>query len=146
MCFISVFVCTYLNDFKTCKWVNSSSWPIDVTLAGPTNPGENEPGNNDNEGVLHIPQGSWTRTSPSDVFSLYLGHTWGEGLLPTRQNQGNNYFLHVSKPLKVFQIFGDKKWFNFFTISFVCRFIFVFWEILGVGGIFRYYTFWSVFQ
>ena len=35
---------------------NSSIWPIDKTLWGATTPGQGEPGSNDNERVLHIPQ------------------------------------------------------------------------------------------
>ena len=44
--------------------------------------GHSEPGSNDNEGVLHIPQGPCiTGTSPSDCLVSYLGHSLG-GVLP----------------------------------------------------------------
>ena len=46
---------------------NSSIWPIDKTLSDATTPVESEPGSNDNEGVLRIPQSpSITGASPSD--------------------------------------------------------------------------------
>ena len=34
---------------------NSSIWPIDRTLSGDTTPDQSVAGNDDNEGVLHIP-------------------------------------------------------------------------------------------
>ena len=37
---------------------NSSIWPIDRTLSGATILRQNEPGSDDNEEVLHIPQSS----------------------------------------------------------------------------------------
>ena len=37
---------------------NSSIWQIDETLSGATSPGQNEPGNDGNEKVLHIFQSS----------------------------------------------------------------------------------------
>ena len=43
----------------------SSIWPIDRTLSAATSPGQSGPGNDDNNGVLRIPQSSSiTRTSP----------------------------------------------------------------------------------
>ena len=36
-------------------------------LTGATTPGQSGPGSNGNEGVLHIPQGSRTGTSPPDA-------------------------------------------------------------------------------
>ena len=45
----------------------SSIQPIDAALSGVTTPGESRPGNDGNEGVLHIPQSSSiTEISPSD--------------------------------------------------------------------------------
>ena len=61
---------------------NSSIWPIDGTLLGATIPGENEPGSNSNEGVLHIPQRSKSGTLPPDGFVSYPGHLFLEGVLP----------------------------------------------------------------
>ena len=66
------FVYTQLNDetvlFLTIQFsINtqfthtldvSSIWSIDRTLSGATTPGQSEPGNNGNEGVLYIPQSS----------------------------------------------------------------------------------------
>ena len=34
---------------------NTSVWPIDKILSDATTPGQSEPGNYGNEGVLHIP-------------------------------------------------------------------------------------------
>ena len=45
---------------------NSSVWPIDRTLSGATTPGKSEPGSNDNEGVLYIPQIYMAGASPPD--------------------------------------------------------------------------------
>ena len=42
---------------------NSSIWPIGTTQSGVTTPGQ---GGTGSEGVLYIPQSSWTTTSPSD--------------------------------------------------------------------------------
>ena len=43
----------------------SSVWLIDGILTGTTTPSKSGPWNNDNEGVLHIPQSSRTGASPS---------------------------------------------------------------------------------
>ena len=53
---------------------NSSIWPIDKTLSGATTQGQNGPGSNDNEKVLHIPQSSRTGASLSDCFVLHPRH------------------------------------------------------------------------
>ena len=47
--------------------MNSSAWSIDETLTGTTTYGNKRVENNGNKGVLHIPQSSKTRTSPSDA-------------------------------------------------------------------------------
>ena len=48
---------------------NSYLWPIDRILLGATTPGQSEPGSDDNEGVLRIPQSSSiSGASPSDIF------------------------------------------------------------------------------
>ena len=49
------------------KRLNNSILPIDGTLTDNIIPGQSEPGRNDNEGVLHIPESSRTGTSPSDA-------------------------------------------------------------------------------
>ena len=54
---------------------NSSIWPIDRTLSGAINSGQSEPGNNNNEGVFHIPQSSYISASPSDCLVSYPGHS-----------------------------------------------------------------------
>ena len=48
---------------------NSSTWPIDRNLSGATTPGQSEPENEGDEGVLRIPQSSsLTVASTSDCF------------------------------------------------------------------------------
>ena len=58
---------------------NSSVWLIVWILTDITTMGQSEPGSNGNEGVLHIPQSSMNRTSPSDAFVSYPGHFLGVG-------------------------------------------------------------------
>ena len=66
----------------------SSIWPIDRTLSGTTTSGQCGPGNDGNEGVLRIPQSfSITGTSPSDCLMSYLGHSLGEGSIPSAEVQ-----------------------------------------------------------
>ena len=56
--------------------------PIDWTLSGATAPSQSEPGSNNNEGVLHIPQSSSiTGASPSGSLVSYPGHSL-VGVLP----------------------------------------------------------------
>ena len=43
-------------------------------LTGTPTPGQSGPWSNGNEGVLHIPQSSKTKVSPSDGLVLYSGH------------------------------------------------------------------------
>ena len=51
-------------------------WPIDRTLSGAITPGWSGPRNEDNEGLVHIPQSSSiTATSWSDCLVTYLGHS-----------------------------------------------------------------------
>ena len=52
--------------FKYSKGLNSSIQHIDWTLTGTNTPDQSEPGSNGNGGVLHNPQSSRTRASPSD--------------------------------------------------------------------------------
>ena len=59
-------VCTYLYGFKYSKWSNSSIWPIDEISTGTTTLGQSGLKSNDNEGVFHIPQSSWTEASSSE--------------------------------------------------------------------------------
>ena len=51
----------------TVKWLKSSIWFIDGALTDTTTSGPIKPDNNNNEGVLHIPQSSGTGASPSDT-------------------------------------------------------------------------------
>ena len=56
----------------------SSILPIDKTLSGATTPGQSEPGSDDIEGVLRIPQSSnITGASPSDCLMSYPGQSLG---------------------------------------------------------------------
>ena len=49
-----------------------------MSLSGATIPGQSEPGNNDNEGVLCIRQiYNITGTSPSECLVSYTGHSLG---------------------------------------------------------------------
>ena len=57
----------------TVKWLNSFILPIDGTLAGAATPGQNEPGSNDNEGVLYIPQ--YYILKPSDAVKFHIQDT-----------------------------------------------------------------------
>ena len=50
---------------------NSSFWLIDGTLTGTTTRNQRKGGSNGNKVVLHIPQSSGTKASPSDNFVLY---------------------------------------------------------------------------
>ena len=55
----SLYILTVL--YQTIQFISallSSIWPIDRTRPGPTTPGQSGPGNDSNEGVLCIPQGS----------------------------------------------------------------------------------------
>ena len=54
-----------------------NSWPINRPLTGTTTPDQSGTGSNGNERVLHIPQSSRTRASPSDCLVSYLGHPLG---------------------------------------------------------------------
>ena len=60
------FVCT---QFK-CQTV------LFRTLSGATTLGQSGPWSSGNEGVLHIPQSSWTGVSPSDCLVSYPRHTF----------------------------------------------------------------------
>ena len=55
---------------------NSSIWLIDMNQLGASTQGQSGPGNDGNEGVLCIPQGSSiTGASPSDCLVSYPGHS-----------------------------------------------------------------------
>ena len=49
------------------KLLNSSIWPIDGTQKGTTYSGQIGPGVKGNEEVVHIPQSSWTKATPSEA-------------------------------------------------------------------------------
>ena len=57
--------------------MNSSIWPIDRTLTETTTLGQSGPGNNGDEGVLHIPD--WSLTIRCSLMS-YSGHSLEEAL------------------------------------------------------------------
>ena len=62
----------------TIKKSKSSTWPIDRTLLGNTTLGPSEPGSNDNEGILRIPQSSSISGAQlSDCLMPYTGHSLG---------------------------------------------------------------------
>ena len=61
---------------------NGSIRPIDKTLTDATTPGQNGPGSNTNQGVLHIPQITKTGATSLDSLISYLGHSLGGGLNP----------------------------------------------------------------
>ena len=64
----------------------SSIWPIDRALSGASTPGQNEPGSDGNEEVLHILQSSSiTGTSPSDYLVSYQDTCCGEDLTPLQR-------------------------------------------------------------
>ena len=66
---------------------NSSIWPIDRALSGPTTPGQSGSENFGNEGVFWIPQSStFTEVSPSDCLVLYPEHS-EEGFYPSADIQ-----------------------------------------------------------
>ena len=84
--FSIVFVYTQLHVktvlFQTIQFSMSTQFnsisPIDRTLLDATTLGLSGPGNDGNEGVLHIPQSSSiTGTSPSDCWVSYPGHSLG---------------------------------------------------------------------
>ena len=62
--------CTQLHGFKYNKLLSIFIWPIVKTLTGIITD-QSGPGNNDNEGVLHIPPSP--AASLSDCLVLYLG-------------------------------------------------------------------------
>ena len=58
---------------------NSSIWPADRTRSHATNTGYGRTGNDDNKGVLRIPQSSSiSGASQSDCLVSYLGHSLGK--------------------------------------------------------------------
>ena len=58
---------------------------LDGTLTGTITLGEDGPGSDGNEGVLHILQNSRTEASPSDGLVPYPGHLLGEELTPLQK-------------------------------------------------------------
>ena len=61
---------------------------MDTVLTGATMLGKSGPGSNGNEGVLRIPQSSWTAgTSSSDCLVSYQGHLLGGGSYPSAEKQ-----------------------------------------------------------
>ena len=66
---------------------HTSIWPIDKTQSGATTSGQSGPGIDGNEGILHIPQSSKTRASPSDCLVSCLGHSLGKESYPSAKIQ-----------------------------------------------------------
>ena len=75
---------------------NTSIWPIDRTLSGATNLGQNGSESDGNKEVLHIPQSSSiTGTLPSDCLVSYSRHSLGQSY-PSAETQSKrilNYKL-----------------------------------------------------
>ena len=72
-------------QFSISTQFNSNS-PIERTLSGATILGQNGPGNDGSEGVLHISQSyNITGTSPSDCLLSYPGHSLRGGDLTQLQ-------------------------------------------------------------
>ena len=70
------------NSFKQksfiCTWFKCQTVLFDPLISDVTTSDQRGPGNNGNEGVLHIPQNSSiTVTSPSDCLVSYPGHLLG---------------------------------------------------------------------
>ena len=53
---------------------NSSIWMIEKTLSDSTTLGQRGPGSDGNKEILHIPQSSRTKVSPSDGLMSYPWH------------------------------------------------------------------------
>ena len=89
---------------------NSSVWPIDRTLSDATTQGQSEPGSDDNEGALRIPQSSSiTGTSPSNCLVLYPEHSLGSFTSLERWSRGIQQ-TRPSKDLSVLQIKTNSQW------------------------------------
>ena len=75
-------------QFSICTQV-SSIWLIDRILSGDPVPGQNGPGSNSHEEVLHISHSSSiTGTSPSDCLLSYPGYSFGRVLPLCREAVG----------------------------------------------------------
>ena len=62
---------------------------MDGTLSSTTNPVQRETGSNGNKGILHIPQKSKTRASPSDTVQFH----WGESHHSSEMQSANSTAL-----------------------------------------------------
>ena len=58
-----------------------------MTLSGANTPGQSRPGNNGNEGTLHIPLSSQAGASSLDGLVSYLGHSLTVGSYPSAEIQ-----------------------------------------------------------
>ena len=74
---------TSVISLHTVEWLNSSIWFIYETQTGTIIQGQSGLGSNGNEEVLHIPQSSRTRASPSDDLVSYPDHLLGSGSYPS---------------------------------------------------------------
>ena len=66
---------TLHDEKKSHLFAHSLFYLTHMILSSATNLGQNGPGSNDNEWVLHIPQISNHGASPSDCLVLYQGHS-----------------------------------------------------------------------
>ena len=69
-------LCTHLNAFKRCKWVNCSIWQIYLTLTIIFTPSQIGPRCRGNEEVFYTQQRFRSEVSPSDTTVSYPGHLW----------------------------------------------------------------------
>ena len=93
---------------------NSSIGAIDRTLSGATTPGQSEPVNDDNEGLLLIPQSSNINVATLlDCLMLYQDTHWSRGLISLQRYSqrfvvGFHYINNKSKKLATV-VEGDEK-------------------------------------
>ena len=74
----------------------SISTRLDRTLPGATTPGQEGPGSNGNEEILHIPQNSGiTGTSPSDYLVSYPGNSLGESYSSSADGQSLEFNINL---------------------------------------------------
>ena len=84
--------------------------PLIGPLSGATTLGQSGPGSDGNKGVLRIPQSSSiARTSPSDCFVSYPGHSLG-GSYPSAEKQSvySTGPVDWAKDVSSLRIFGSR--------------------------------------
>ena len=114
----------------------SSIWSTDRILSYVTTPGKSGPGNNENEGILCIPQSSSiTGASPSDCLVSYQGYSLKEGSYSSAETQsvsatalanwGNFNFVKLCKCQLLLvvnvDVFSFLTFFSFLYFFFISR-------------------------